>query len=69
VGPTGQPHPEANRWGALSGRVKEKEKGLGWVLGSKGLGRLDRPNKARLGFAGQLGLWLSRPAQTCGLTG
>jgi hypothetical protein len=32
------------------------------------LGRLDWPNKARLGFAGQLGLRLSRPARTCGLT-
>jgi hypothetical protein len=29
VGPTGQSHPEADEWGPRSGRVKEKEKGLG----------------------------------------
>jgi hypothetical protein len=52
VGPTGQPHPEADGWGPWSGWVKEKEKGLGsGFLAESGWAGL-RPNSAWLDLKG-----------------
>jgi hypothetical protein len=49
VGPTGQPHPKADRWGTRSGRVKEKEKGPARLWAKKVLGRLKaQPSSAWL---------------------
>jgi hypothetical protein len=59
-GSHGQPHPEADGWGPRSGWEKEKEKGLGLVLGPKELGWLDRPNRL------SLALWAS---SVCSSTG
>jgi hypothetical protein len=77
MGPTGQPHPKADRWGPRSGRVKEKEKGYGSVLGPKGVGPAQGPT--RLGWlhgsarpaAQQAGsvLGLARRVGRLGLTG
>jgi hypothetical protein len=50
VGPAGQPHPEADRWGPQPGRAKEKRKGLGLDLGPKGVGPAQGPT--RLGSMG-----------------
>jgi hypothetical protein len=55
VGPTGQSHPEADRWGPRSGQVKRKRSSS--VLGQKGLGRLSRPNKGSARLRGS-----ARPA-------
>jgi hypothetical protein len=43
VGPIGQPHPEADRWGPWLGQVKEKEKGLGSDFGPKAVGPAQGP--------------------------
>jgi hypothetical protein len=75
VGPTGQPLLEADKWGPLSGRIKENGKGLGSVLGPKAVGPAGGPTRLGLaprvrsscGSAGRLGPWagwVRRPAQT-----
>jgi hypothetical protein len=65
VGPSGEPHPEADRWAPQVRPRREKEKGPGGFWAQFQVGRLGRPNKARLGSwislacgsAGRLGQW------------
>jgi hypothetical protein len=63
VGPTGQPHPEADRWGPRPGRAKEKRKGLGSDLGPKGVGLAQ--DTTRLGSAP----WVSSACSSAGRLG
>jgi hypothetical protein len=52
MGPTGQPHLEADRWGPQSGWEKKKKKTTRFGSGPKGAGSARSAQQARLGFVG-----------------
>jgi hypothetical protein len=67
TGPTGQPRPEADRWGPSGQAGKREKEKLGLGFGPKGAGPARLAQQARLGSWGQLNLRLSRPARFVGL--